>query len=64
MVATGTFSDGTTLDITTQVTWSSTDNGVATVSQSGLVSAGGKGGATTVSATKSGKTGTASILVL
>jgi len=63
MTATGTFSDGSTQDLTTQVTWSTADNSVATVSQSGLVTAGGKGGVTTVTATKSGKAGTATITV-
>jgi len=45
-MATGTFSDSTTQDITTSVTWSSSDSAVATVSNAG----GSKGLATSVAA--------------
>jgi hypothetical protein len=38
-VATGTYEDGTTSDVTSKVTWSSSDTAVATVSSSGLVTA-------------------------
>jgi uncharacterized protein YjdB len=38
-VATGTFSDNTTRDITNSVTWASTNTAVATVSNTGLVTA-------------------------
>src|SRR5258708_26854527 len=44
--ATGTFSDSTTQDLTTQVTWSSSSPGVATISNAG----GSKGLATSVAA--------------
>jgi len=37
--AIGTYSDGSTMDITSQVTWVSYDNTVITVSQTGLVTA-------------------------
>jgi len=39
MTATGTYSDNSTLDLTTQVIWSSSDNTKATVSSTGLVTA-------------------------
>ena len=62
MVARGTFSDGTLLDITTQVAWKSskkkrvsvTKTGIATALQNGLV---------TISAKKAGRNGAASISV-
>jgi hypothetical protein len=38
-VAMGTYADGTTSDITSKVTWSSSDTAVATISYSGLVTA-------------------------
>jgi uncharacterized protein YjdB len=44
--ATGTYADGTSYDITTQVTWSSSDTLVATVNSSGLATAVAKGTAT------------------
>lgn len=59
LVATGTFSDGTTQDLTSSVTWSS-DSGSAAVSNAtglqGLVSALGVG-TSTISATRGGVTG-------
>ena len=39
LTATGTYSDNSTQDLTTQVTWSSSDNTKATVSSTGLVTA-------------------------
>ncbi|MDH4120647.1 MAG: Ig-like domain-containing protein [Deltaproteobacteria bacterium] len=43
IIATGTWSDGSSRDITSLVTWSSANTGVATVSASGLVSGIGAG---------------------
>lgn len=58
--ATGYFSDNTTQDLTDQVTWNSSDTGVATVSNAasyeGLATS-VSSGTTTISATLSGKTG-------
>ena len=55
--ATGTYSDGSTADLTEQVTWSSSDDGVATISNAGgsegLASAQALG-ATTITATDPG----------
>ena len=50
--ASGTFSDGTTQDLTTQVIWASSDTSVATVGPRGLV-AGKSTGTTTITATSS-----------
>ncbi|HET6818277.1 MAG TPA: Ig-like domain-containing protein [Mycobacteriales bacterium] len=58
---TGTFSDGTTQDVTSSASWSSADTGVATVS-GGLVQAVAQGG-TTVTATVSGYSGQSSVNV-
>ncbi|SOD72609.1 Ig-like protein group 2 [Jatrophihabitans sp. GAS493] len=55
LTATGTYSDASTADLTGQVTWSSADPSVATVSSGGLVSAVGTG-TTTVTATLDGVT--------
>jgi hypothetical protein len=64
--ATGTFSDLTVQDLTTQVTWLSSDNAVATVSNAagteGLASGAGAG-LTTISATKDLITGSTSLTV-
>jgi uncharacterized protein YjdB len=60
--ATGTFSDGTTEDLTAQVTWSSSDVSVATITAGGLASTAGKG-STTIAAKMSGISGTASLTV-
>jgi hypothetical protein len=59
MKATGTFSDGTTADLTTQVTWSSSDTTVMTIGSAG-VATGVSQGTATVTATRSGISGTAS----
>ncbi|MGA2160531.1 MAG: Ig-like domain-containing protein, partial [Dehalococcoidia bacterium] len=50
LTVTGTFSDGTTHDITTQVTWSSSNPAAATISTSGLATA-VAAGTTTITAT-------------
>ena len=64
--ATGNYSDGTTLDLTTTATWSSSDGTIATVSNS----AGSQGlatgvapGAVTISAASGAVSGTASLTV-
>ena len=49
-VAVGTYSDGSMADITSQVTWSSSNTGVASISVSGLAAA-VAGGTTTITAT-------------
>jgi len=48
--ATGTYSDGSTKPITTQVSWSSSNTGVATIDSSGLATA-VSGGTSTITAT-------------
>jgi uncharacterized protein YjdB len=66
LVATGTFTDGTTQDLTSLATWSSLNTAVATVSnvsgQSGLVFGAG-GGTTTVNAVYNGVTGSTTVTV-
>jgi hypothetical protein len=64
--ATGTYSDGSTANITTLVTWSSSATGVATVSNTSGSSGQATGvsaGTATITATLSGKTGTAALTV-
>ncbi|MCG9790564.1 Ig-like domain-containing protein [Vibrio mediterranei] len=46
LIAMGTYSDSSTLNVTNSVTWSSTDTGVATVSPSGTLSAVASGNST------------------
>jgi len=60
--ATGTFSDGSTADITSQVTWASTDSLVATIDDAGLASAASEG-TTTFSATSGVVVGSATLTV-
>jgi uncharacterized protein YjdB len=60
--ATGNFSDGTTENLTAQVTWTSSDVGVATISGGGLASTAGKG-STTIIAKLNGISGTTSLTV-
>ncbi|MGH8444358.1 MAG: beta strand repeat-containing protein, partial [Solimonas sp.] len=59
--ATGTFANGSTLDLTTQVTWASSNRFAATISNTagskGLATAGGILGTTTISATSGAITG-------
>lgn len=65
--ASGTFSGGTALNITTQVTWASSNTSKATISNTdgsrGLATApgGATPGSTTISATRDGVTGTATL---
>jgi hypothetical protein len=60
--ATGNFSDGTTEDLTAQVTWSSSDVSVATITAGGLASTAGKG-TTIITAKMNGVPGTATLNV-
>ena len=60
--ATGTYSDGSSKDVTSTVTWTSSNQGVAQVSAAGLVTAMG-GGSTTILATQSSVSGASSISV-
>jgi hypothetical protein len=61
--ATGTYSDGTTLDITSQVSWTSSSKKIATVNGAGGKVTGHKKGTATITASKSGISGTATITV-
>lgn len=61
-VATGSYSDGTTQVITTQVTWTSTNNAVATITQSGQATGVAKG-STTIQAASGGITGSTTLTV-
>ena len=65
-IATGTFSDNTTQDITTTVTWNSSDTSVATISNAsgsnGLVTSLATG-STTITATSGSVSGTATLTV-
>lgn len=60
LAALGTYSDGTTQDVTAQASWSSTNEAVAWVSSAGEVRARAQGTAT-ISAVLAGTTGTAAV---
>ncbi|MFT3836836.1 MAG: Ig-like domain-containing protein [Myxococcaceae bacterium] len=60
--ATGLYSDNSLRDITTQVSWSSSKPMVATISAAGLAT-GASGGSTTITASLSGLSGSASLTV-
>ena len=60
--ATGFYSDGTSQDLTSQVTWASADTGVATIIGTGL-SSGVSAGSSTITATLNGVTGSTSLTV-
>ena len=60
--AMGTYSDGSTRDITSQATWTSADTGVATINAGGLAT-GVSAGATMISAMLAGVTGSAMLSV-
>ncbi|MDE3009409.1 MAG: DUF4082 domain-containing protein [Pseudomonadota bacterium] len=60
--ATGTFTDGSTLDITQKVSWASSNVAAATISSAGLVTPVATG-TSNITATMSGKTGSASLTV-
>ena len=61
-VATGTYTDASTLDLSASVTWNSLDNGVATVSGTGLA-AGVSAGDTTITVSLSPVNGSTPIIV-
>ena len=61
--ATGTYSDGSVADITTTVSWQSSNPAVADIAATGIATAASPGGPITISATLSGKTGTAALTV-
>jgi len=60
--ATGSFSDGSTADITNQVTWASSDSLVATIDAAGIASASSEG-TTTISATSGAVVGSTTLTV-
>ena len=60
--ATGNYSDGSTQDLTSQATWTSSDTGVATIDEEGLVT-GISVGTTTISAALAGVTGSTVLTV-
>jgi TolB protein len=60
--ATGTYSLGTTKDITSSVTWTSSNTGVATISGAGLATS-KAAGSTTIEATSKGISGSATLTV-
>jgi uncharacterized protein YjdB len=62
LTATGTFSDGTALDISGAVSWRSNKKKTATVNAGGVVT-GKRAGTATITATHAGKSGTASVTV-
>ena len=62
LTATGTYSDGSTPDITATAVWSSTSPGVATVNATGLVTSVHEG-TTTIHATQNGVTGSTQLSV-
>ncbi|HTJ42592.1 MAG TPA: Ig-like domain-containing protein, partial [Kofleriaceae bacterium] len=62
LTATGTYSDGTTLDLTRQVAWKTTNKKIVSIRQNG-VATGVKKGSATISATKNGVLGTATVTV-
>ena len=60
--AMATYSDASTQNVTSQVTWSSSNGSVATISTGGIATAAASG-STTISATQSGVTGSTSLTV-
>lgn len=62
MTATGTFSDGTTENITTKVSWSTSDSTVASVGRTGMVT-GGSSGSATIAATSGNISGSTTVSV-
>jgi uncharacterized protein YjdB len=61
--STGRYSDGTTRDVTTSVTWTSSDTAIATVDGAGLGTGGAAGGPVTVTATLGNVSGTSQFTV-
>lgn len=62
MTATGSYSGGNTYNITSSVTWSSSDNAIATISDSGLVT-GVAGGQVSITATSGSISGATTVTV-
>ncbi len=62
LTAIGAFSDGTTQDLTSQASWTSSANPIATVSSRGLVTGTGVGSAT-ITATQAGVSGATTVTV-
>lgn len=62
--ATGHFSDGSSQDVTTQVTWSDADGTVASINSSGSATGLKAGGPITITAAQGGVNGTASLTVI
>ena len=62
LAATGTYSDGSTQNLTSSVTWSSSSTAVATIGAGGVITA-VSAGTSTVAATLSGVSGTATVTV-
>jgi hypothetical protein len=60
--ATGKYTDGSTQDLTTSVTWASSNTNVATITSAGLATA-IKPGNTTISATSAGVVGSTTLKV-
>jgi len=60
--ATGTYSDGSTLDVTSSVAWSSSDTGVATIAAGGLATGTGQG-TSQITATSGGVAGSTTLTV-
>jgi Bacterial Ig-like domain (group 2) len=60
--ATGTFTDGTTENLTNSVSWSSSNTGIATIGASGMAT-GITAGSATITATSGGVTGSTSLAV-
>ena len=63
LVATGTFSNSTTQDLTLQVAWTSSDPTIATITSVGLATGVANGGPTTITATLDGISGTTTLTV-
>ncbi|HEY1547350.1 MAG TPA: Ig-like domain-containing protein [Kofleriaceae bacterium] len=62
--ATGTFSDSSTQDLTTQVTWTSSDPTIATIAGTGLATSVAVGGPITITATLGAISGTTTLTVI
>jgi hypothetical protein len=63
MTATGTFTDHSTQDLSSQVTWSSSLTGIATISATGQITTVAVGGPTTITAKKGTISGTTTLTV-
>jgi trimeric autotransporter adhesin len=62
-MATGTYSNNTSQNLTTTVTWSSSNTSIASIASGGLATTKTAGGPITISASQSGVTGSASLQV-